>query len=126
MKWLKKSVWLPMSRTRNAIRVPPMAMMKKPFCQRKVAFEPRIRTTVWSRTIDRDATRIHRLFDSNAVPQSVNIELLDRMPSEANTGPRARTEKNLAKNAAPARPPKIMATFEIRPSGGLRIRLTQT
>ncbi len=46
LKWLMKSALLPISRTRNATSVPAMAMMKKPFCQRNVAFEPRMRMTV--------------------------------------------------------------------------------
>ena len=126
LKWPMKSVRLPMSRTRNATNVPAIAMMKKPFCQRNVAFAPRMRMTVWSTTIASEATRIHVWSVVKEPPQLDNVALLVRVPRATRTGPSANTAKNFAKNAAPARPPKIIAVLEMRPSGGHRIRLTQT
>ncbi len=48
------------------------------------------------------------------------------MPSATSAGPSANSAKNFVKKAAPEQPPKIIATFEIRASGGESTRLTQT
>ena len=61
------------------------------------------------------------------VPQLTSVWLLRQVAASAtSTGPSARTEKNLAKKAAPRSPPMIMQRLEIIASGGDRTRLTQT
>jgi hypothetical protein len=116
----------PTNSTTNAIRVPAMAMMNAPFCQRNVVLVPRIRIRVCSATMASDAIRIQVVFVWNEFPQLTNESLLASTPSATSAGPSANTEKNLAKNAAPNSPPKIIATLEISDSGGDSTRLTHT
>ena len=82
--------------------------------------------TVCSKTMSNDARRIQPLLVWNDVPQLISVVLLAKDPSATSTGPRASTEKNLAKNAAPRSPPMIMQRFDISARGGDSTRLTQT
>jgi hypothetical protein len=126
LRWARNPCLEPTISTTNATRVPTIAMMKAPFCQRNVVLVPRIRMRVCSTTMASDAIRIQVVFVWNEFPQLTNEALLASTPNATRAGPSANTEKNLAKNAAPNSPPKIIATLEISDSGGDSTRLTQT
>src|SRR5215468_2888208 len=80
--WLTESRWArnpcrePTSSTTNAIRVPAIAMMKAPFCQRNVVLVPRIRLRGCSTTMASDAIRIQVVLVWNEFPQLTNESLL--------------------------------------------------
>jgi len=82
--------------------------------------------TVCSATIASAAIRIQVVSVWKEDPHETNELFLNRTPSATSAGPSPKTAKNLAKNAAPKRPPKIIATLEISASGGVSTRLTQT
>ncbi len=86
-----------------------------------------MRITVCSATMNSAAPNTQLLLVWKDVPQLISVLLLpSRVPSPTSTGPSANSEKNLAKKAAPRRPPAIMQRLEISASGGESTRLTHT
>src|SRR5580704_7780728 len=125
-KWESKPLRLATASAMKATTMPTMAIRNAPFCQRNVALVPKARITVCSRTMNSAAQIIQAWLVSNEDPQLIQVLLCARLPPATSAGPSANTEKNLAKYAAPSRPPMIMHRLEISASGGDRIRLTQT
>ena len=127
---LLKLAWKPLllatASAMNATMMPIMAIRNAPFCQRNVALVPVIKITVCSRTMNSAAPIIQLWLVSKLVPQLISVLLWARLPPATRAGPTAKTEKNLAKYAAPSRPPMIMHRLEMSASGGDRTRLTQT
>src|ERR1700733_1253053 len=126
LKLASKPLRLATASAMKATMMPTMAIRNAPFCQRNVALVPKARITVCSTTMNSAAPIIQAWLVSNEDPQLISVLLWARAPPETRAGPSANTEKNLAKYAAPSRPPMIMHRLEMSASGGDRTRLTQT
>ena len=97
LKWVWKPCLLEAARTMKATIMPSIAIRNAMFCQRNVALVPRIRMRVCSATMTRAPARIQPWLVSKELPQLISESLWARLPPATSAGPRAKTEKNLAK-----------------------------